>query len=166
MISWPIVIVMMLFLGFVLLLLELFVIPGFGPVGVGAILFLAIGAYLSWTKLSYAWGIGVTLISIISLILSIYLFKRMGLANKFVLAQNVSGKNDEKFNNQPVNEKLCNQGLSVGATGITISDLRPSGIAEFQDNRLNVIADGIYIKRGEKIRIVKIEGNKIFVEEE
>ncbi|MBN2373285.1 hypothetical protein JXL19_05835 [bacterium] len=164
--DWPIFIAIMLFFGFVLLLMELFVVPGFGPVGIASIIFLTTGAYLSWAKLSPAWGAGVTAISIISVISSIVFLKKSGVANRFVLSQNIESKNSMEIQNTATTGDIDNPVISVGKTGITVSDLRPSGIAEFQERRLNVIADGIYIKRNSMVRIVRIEGNKIYVEEE
>ncbi|MGA1844204.1 MAG: hypothetical protein ACMUIS_06540 [bacterium] len=58
------------------------------------------------------------------------------------------------------------RGAAVGDTGMTISDLCPSGIGEFDDRRLNIIADGIFIKRDTRVRIVRIEKDGIFVKEE
>ena len=146
--DWPILIVMILFFGFMLLLMEILVVPGFGPVGIAAIVFLVIGTYLSWTKLSLAWGIGVTAISMISVISSIIFFKKSGVANRFVLNQNIEDKSSMDIQAQETSDKIDSPAISIGETGATVSDLRPSGIAEFQDKRLNVIADGIYIKRG------------------
>lgn len=164
--DWPILIVMMLFFGFMLLLMEILVVPGFGPVGIAAIVFLVIGTYLSWTKLSLAWGIGVTAMSIISVISSIIFLKKSGVANRFVLSQNIEDKSSMDIQNPATSGKIDSPAISIGETGATVSDLRPSGIAEFQNKRLNVIADGIYIKRNTRVKIVRIEGNKIFVEEE
>lgn len=161
--DWPPLIALMLFFGFVLLLMEIFVIPGFGPVGIGAIIFLTIGTYLSWVKLSFAWGMTVTLTSVLSVILSIILLYKMGVAKKFVLSRNIGGKEPEDPEGP---EKLNSPDVSVNAKGLTLSDLRPSGIAEFKNKRLTVIADGIYIKRNTRIKIIRIEGNRIFVEEE
>jgi len=163
--NWAVLTALMLISGLILLLFEIFVVPGFGPVGVGAIIFLGVGIYLSWTKLSYAWGLAVTFISIFSIVLSIYLLKRMGVVKKFVLSKNVDDESHPEGENRMEDADSQNQRVSVEDKGITISDLRPSGIAEFDNNRINVIADGIYIKRGTQIKIVRIEGNRIFVEE-
>lgn len=165
MMDWPILILLLLFAGLVLLLLEIFVVPGFGPVGIGAILFLAIGTYLSWTKLSIIWGIGATFGSILSVILSIIFLKKSGVTKRFILGKSV-GEKDEADNQEHGQDKDMNTAsIDVGDTGIAMSDLRPSGIAEIKGKRINVIADGIYIKRGTGMKVVNIQGNRIFVEE-
>jgi membrane-bound serine protease (ClpP class) len=163
--DWPILIAVIMFMGLIFLLLEIFVVPGFGPVGILAVVFLVIGTYLSWTKLSFLWGIGVALASILSVVISFIILQKSGAANKFVLGRSIGDKSSPDIQNRSRNETYNISDIAVGETGLTMSDLRPSGIAEFEDKRVNVIADGIYIKRKTSIRIVRIEGNRIFVEE-
>ena len=163
--DWPILIAIIMFLGLVFLLLEIFVVPGFGPVGIIAIALLVIGTYLSWTKLSFVWGIGVAMTSIFLVVISFIILQKSGAAKKFVLGGSIGDKSTAGIKNGPGNRIYKSSNVTVGETGLTMSDLRPSGIAEFQDKRVNVIADGIYIKRNTPVRIVRIEGNRIFVEE-
>ncbi|MGA1794900.1 MAG: NfeD family protein [bacterium] len=169
MIDWPILIAIIMFLGLILLLLEIFVVPGFGPVGVMAIIFLALGTYLSWTRLNAAWGMGASLASILLLVISLVILKKSGASDKLVLKWSIGEKAAQDHaepHGKAGNREPPDYLIAVGETGMTLSDLRPSGIGEFNDCRLNIIADGIYIKRNTPIRIVRIEGNRIFVEEE
>ena len=46
----------------------------------------------------------------------------------------------------------------VGATGTALSDLRPSGVADFGGERVDVVTSGGYIRRGESIEVVVDEG--------
>lgn len=50
-----------------------------------------------------------------------------------------------------------------GETGITITQLRPSGIAEIDGQRYSVVAEGEIINRGCDIVVIKVEGNSIIV---
>lgn len=47
--------------------------------------------------------------------------------------------------------------------GIVLTELRPSGSVKIDDDVLDVISEGSYISKGEKIRVVKIEGMRIIV---
>ena len=152
-------------MGLILLLLEIFIVPGFGPVGIGAILFLAIGAYLAWVKLSTAWAVAVTLTSIASVIAAIVYFKKSGLGNKLVLGRHIGDSASEDMKNTTERKKEKERVVSCGEIGVAICDLRPAGIAEFKNHRLNVLTDGIYIKKRARVKITRIEGNRIFVEE-
>jgi len=163
--SWPILVILLLFMGLILLLLELFIVPGFGPVGIGAILFLALGAYLAWTKLSLAWAMAVTLTSILSVVASIIYFKKSGLGNNLVLGHHIGESASENIQNNTERKKEKDRIVSLGKIGLAICDLRPVGIAEFKNHRLNVLTDGIYINKRARVKITRIEGNRIFVEE-
>ena len=56
-------------------------------------------------------------------------------------------------------ERLAEQRRSlVGATGTALSDLRPSGIADIEGTRVDVVTSGEYVRRGEIIEIISDEG--------
>jgi hypothetical protein len=46
----------------------------------------------------------------------------------------------------------------VGMTGTALSDLRPSGIAEIDGERVDVVTSGELLRRGEAIEVVRDEG--------
>lgn len=47
--------------------------------------------------------------------------------------------------------------------GTVLSELRPSGTAEIDGKPVDVISEGKFISKGEKIRVVKVEGVRIIV---
>jgi membrane-bound serine protease (ClpP class) len=51
----------------------------------------------------------------------------------------------------------------VGKSGVAITTLRPSGIAEIDGNRLDVMTVGAFIQKGEPVTVVKAEGVHILV---
>lgn len=52
-----------------------------------------------------------------------------------------------------------------GQEGVAKTMLRPSGIAIINDDRLQVQTEGQIIETNARIRVIKVEGNKIFVEQ-
>lgn len=55
---------------------------------------------------------------------------------------------------------------SVGMNGKTLSTLRPSGKAEIDGRRADVIAgNGTWIEQNASIEVIKVEGNRIYVKE-
>jgi len=52
----------------------------------------------------------------------------------------------------------------VGRTGTARTALRPAGIAEFGDERLDVVTSGDLIDPGSAVRIVHVEGTRVVVE--
>jgi len=51
----------------------------------------------------------------------------------------------------------------VGLKGIAISSLRPSGCAEINDLRVDVVSQGEYIENGTRIEVVAATGNQVIV---
>lgn len=49
--------------------------------------------------------------------------------------------------------------------GVAVTDLRPSGIAEIDDERYSVVAQCEVIPKGTAVEVIKIEGNSIVVDE-
>jgi membrane-bound serine protease (ClpP class) len=54
----------------------------------------------------------------------------------------------------------------LGQIGEAISDLRPSGSAEFDGARLPVVSEGAFIPAGARIQIIMVQGNRIVVRSE
>jgi membrane-bound serine protease (ClpP class) len=52
----------------------------------------------------------------------------------------------------------------VGAVGVATTALRPAGKARFGDVQLDVIAEGQYLEAGTRVQIVQVEGTRIVVQ--
>jgi membrane-bound serine protease (ClpP class) len=55
--------------------------------------------------------------------------------------------------------------VAVGARGRTLSHLRPSGIAEIEGRRCDVIAKEKSIDAGVEVNVCRVEGNRIYVQQ-
>ena len=150
--EWTIVI-SLIAIGLVLLLVEILFVPGTTIVGILGFIVLGIGVWLSfkyfgsevgWITLgSTAVGAGLTL----------YVSFKSNLWSRFAL----NASNTGKVNEDPV-------GLSVGDEGVTLSALRPIGKAEIAKKTFEVKTLGSYVEAGQRIRIIQINLNQIFVE--
>ena len=157
--------------GLVLLAVELFLIPGFGVVGTAGlalILWAMLSAMIqrypgspwipSWSqvqgpllKLSGALiGSAVLGALVARLLPSSPLFSRLVLAK-------ATGR-DEGFTASADTRAL------LGQTGTALTALRPAGMAQFGERRIDVVASGEYIGAGSGVRIVESHGNRIVVE--
>jgi membrane-bound serine protease (ClpP class) len=54
----------------------------------------------------------------------------------------------------------------LGATGVTVTDLRPSGTAVFGEERKTVVAEEGTLDRGTRVRVVAVEAYRIVVRPE
>ncbi len=143
-------------IGFILLLVELFT-PGFGVTGVSGIILLIIGCY-SAAKLSLLWGILTTLASILLIVGSFKLFGKSFIWKKIRLDAQES--KEKGFTSADDLSGLLDK------NGLAITMLRPSGIALIDGKRTDVIAESLYIDKDKKIKVIKVEGNKVIVKEE
>jgi len=62
-------------------------------------------------------------------------------------------------------EALVHLGHLVGTQGVATTQLTPAGKARFDDQLIDVIADGEVIDRGCQITVVDVRGNRIVVQQ-
>jgi membrane-bound serine protease (ClpP class) len=163
--AWPVLglsgtsliltVVALLVAGFILLGLEFFVIPGFGIVGVLGVASLVGGAILSWANYGPMWGIIALLGSLGLAVVLVVIFAKTRAGKRFVLSDTLASAvavSDE-------DKRL------LGRSGVAHTMLRPSGIGQFGDERVEVETEGEYIARGTPIRVVNIQLGRVVVEE-
>lgn len=51
----------------------------------------------------------------------------------------------------------------IGQHGLTITGLRPSGIIDLNNERIDVVSDGSFIDKDEEVEIIKVEGMRVVV---
>ena len=147
--------------GLALLIVEVFV-PGFGIPGISGIILLLVSAGLLWAQAGplAALALIVVIVALVAILLSITLKSAAsGRLSKSPIILRESEKPEEGY--------VANSDMSIfiGREGETRTVLRPSGIADFDGVRLNVVSDGMFIKQGTKVRIERVEGSRIVVVE-
>ena len=154
-------------LGVVLLLIEIFVIPGFGIFGALGIILMISSLFLGlisdfplvdWDMIQMA-TIQLAGAFILAIIVILFLLKYLPKSkvwNNLVLKKNIdeqSGYTSDK--------KLKEL---IGKNGKALTDLRPSGTALIENSRIDVVTSGEYINKGSKILVISEEGSKIVVQ--
>ena len=158
---WDIALIMV---ALILLVLELFVIPGFGIAGIAGLAMMGYATYRIFegdaiSAFSYTAIFGTSL-----LLLVMWLFSSGKIGNRFVLADSVDGRPSAA-------NKFLGQGGAttseevLGERGVATSDLRPAGVARFGNKRIDVVTEGDFITTGAPIEIVQIEGSRVVVRE-
>ncbi|NLY46188.1 MAG: nodulation protein NfeD [Tissierella sp.] len=143
-------------LGIVLLVIEI-IVPGFGLPGISGILFVLIGIILAMDSFANA-ILSISIAIIITTIIGIMLVKRgfkSQLFNSIVL--NNQTNKEKGYLSSEADENL------ISKEGIAVSELRPSGFIDIDGKRIDALSDEGYISKGTAVKIVKIEGSKIFV---
>ncbi|MGA0254934.1 MAG: NfeD family protein [Rhodothermales bacterium] len=163
--SWEIVLFV---LGVVLLLVEIFVIPGFGIAGVTglAAVLLALGfSLIGNIGFSFPSGQAISSAvltlasSLVMLIIAMFSLGRMlprsERFSELILMPTLS--TDTGHTSAQTHIEW------LGKIGTSITDLRPSGTAEIGDERIDVVTSGEYIEKGSSVEVVSVEGSRVRV---
>src|SRR6056297_969386 len=179
---------LLLFLaGVILLIVEVFLIPGFGVAGISGLIFMTIGLVLSrqefilpdneWQMEIFTRNLllvfGTLAASFVLLGIFMMFFPRIRLFQRLILnnpgntpspkttsAETGSGIT---YGNTPQNPQTS--GLQIGDTGTVFTTLRPAGKIAVGDETYSVVTDGRWIEPNAKVSVVAIRGNRIVVEE-
>ena len=162
-----------LMIGVILLLIEIFLIPGFGITGVAGvvlILFALVGAMVrvvpggvggfglpSWPNLQAAIfktglalvGTGIGAIILGKFLPRSHLFGRLTLQTEQTAATGYTAAPDTAD--------------LIGQTGVALTPLRPGGVARIQDQRRDVITSGEFLDSGTPLEVIEAQGNRILV---
>lgn len=142
-----------LIIALVMFVIELFT-PGIGVAGATGLLSLiaVVVMQLGWGHPQVAlYIIAIALLLIIlGLVWIIRSMSRGRLSKSFLVLKDHSGGTS-------VPEVKEAKDDLIGKTGVAITTLRPSGIAEFDGKRLDVATSGEFIKKGETITIIQAE---------
>ncbi|MBN1506783.1 MAG: hypothetical protein JW955_08050 [Sedimentisphaerales bacterium] len=175
--------VLLLFIGVVLLLVEIFVLPGFGVAGILGIACVLIGLFgmlirnppneIPWPQTSGDWqnlssgviGLAVGFVGFVvaAWLLSRYLPKipfMSGLILSPAVAATGRGGSQISMTSPPDSAPV---GVEVGDIGEVLSTLRPAGKARFGDAIADVVATGEFLERGTQVQILEIHGGRVVV---
>lgn len=150
--EWTIVISLVA-IGLTLLIVEILFVPGTTLVGILGFIVLGIGVGLSFKYFGSDVGWIVLGTTAVCAGLALYISFKSNLWSRFALKDSNTGK----VNENPVD-------LNIGDEGVTLSALRPIGKAEIKSKTFEVKTLGSYVEANQRIRIIQINLNQIFVE--
>ncbi len=161
--------------GVILILVEIFAIPGFGVAGIAGIIAMITGLTLSLIDneilkdfefsgegmrlLLRSFGT-VVLSSLLGLILSIWMASRLLSTSSFA---KLALTTDQKISDGYLGVESAQKNL-VGLTGIAQTVLRPSGKVTINDKIYDAKAEYGFISKGEKIKVLRYETGQVYVE--
>ncbi len=169
-------------LGMVLLLIEFFLIPGFGVAGVLGIVCLLAGIFgmlirnppdqIPWPQSDFDWELltngllglvgGFIGFAVLAWAFTRYM-PRTKLFSGLALAPTMPETPTQAVSmSRPVGQRAEDY-LKIRDRGEVLSALRPSGKAVFGDAVVDVIAQGDFIKKGTQVEIIEIQGNRVVV---
>jgi membrane-bound serine protease (ClpP class) len=151
--------------GVALLLLEFFVIPGFGFAGVLGIVALLAALVMSVvgsgaTPEFIVLAAGRIVLALLAALLASFLVLRLMPRTPFgrrLILQDGLGTGHE-FGSAPASDLRW-----LGKRGRTTSPLRPAGFADIDGARVDVVSEGELIEPGTPVEVVRVDGNRIVV---
>lgn len=146
-------------LGVVLLVLEIFV-PG-GILGGIGIVALITGVALTADSLveGLLYILGMLVLLMVLVILSFRFPASRRLWERFSLKT-------RQTNQEGYVAPKPNYDRFIGRHGVALTHLRPAGTADFDEERVDVVTEGGYIKGGARIKVIAVEGGRIIVRED
>lgn len=144
--------------GFLMLAVELFVVPGFGVAGVAGLLAMIAGVVL--VVLGPGLGTADVLIAFAAIVSSLTMLGVAGWAVASRIRAGhplLGGMLGPEYRAAPARPEL------EGAEGVALTDLRPSGTAEIAGERLDVVAEEGWVPIGAPVRVVHSEGWRLVV---
>lgn len=157
--------------GVVLVILEIFVIPGFGVTGISGIVLIVTGLALALVRninfdftfvpdgglafaflmVSLAMSLPVILLLVLGQqIFSSSIFKKMGIETEMKTADGFTVRNHELLN-------------LVGSTGTAVTNLRPSGKVEIAAEWYDAVTDGSFIESGKIVKVIAVRSTYLVV---
>ncbi len=156
--------IILLALGLLAIAVEVFVLPGFGIAGILGICFLGGATVLALVGTAPTGADLVNAFSIlgVSLVVTGAVFfawlRHLPNSDRFsglLLHDGVAS--GEGYISAPQRDDL------VGASGKTLTDLRPSGTAEIAGERIDVVTEGEFVKAGATVTVIRAEGYRHIV---
>ena len=160
--------ILMFVVGLGLILLEVFVIPGFGVAGISGLSLIIVSLFLSMLGAdpfldfnAISMAIIRLTIGLVAALILIFLVARFlpksNFFKKFVLSE--EEKADAGYTSRSNLSEL------LGTEGVALTTLRPAGTADFSGRRVDVVADSEYIENGKPIVVTEVEGMRVVVRE-
>ncbi|MCY2938254.1 MAG: hypothetical protein NTV55_07840 [Planctomycetota bacterium] len=165
--------ILLFILGILLLLVEIFLIPGFGVVGLSGLALMAGGlglaVYGHYPQTGGEWigfgrvlaPFGFCLLGAIGLVAAFMRnLRHIPFAKHLLLHGNKLAEDDSD------GSAIVNQDLYLallGKQGQTTTPLRPAGKALIDGDPVDVVSDGRYVEVGTPVVVIQVEGNRVVV---
>ncbi len=158
------VVALIFVVGLALIVLEVFVIPGFGIAGILGILCMFGSVFYTFFQstddinTALLWlSVSVILTSVLAILATAFLpksapFQRFALSTVMSTDQGYHSAGTQDFEN------------FLGKTGVALTPLRPAGTARIDNKRLDVVTVGDFIAQNTLVKVLEVEGSKISVE--
>ncbi len=149
-----VIVILLVIMGVVLLLIELFLIPGISVAGIAGVLFFGGAIYYAYDALGSTAGHLTLLLSIFAMALAVWFFLRSRALEKMALNTEIDSKNDP----------LKDVKIQHGDIGIAVSRLAPMGKVKVNGFIVEAKTNSDFIDDGEQIVVLEVLNTNVLVE--
>lgn len=146
--------VLLLFIGGVILLFVEAVVPGFGVFGLGGIIAMILSIYLASATDPQA--LRSLIIAVAATVILAVILAKQAARKGFLLRLSLPNTERDFFSTSERRDL-------VGKEGVAITPLRPSGMADIDGERINVVTEGGFLDVGVPLSVTKVEGGRVIV---
>jgi membrane-bound serine protease (ClpP class) len=145
-------ILILIFFGIALIVLEILIVPGL-VVGIAGAIFMLMGILWSWQIFGHSTGIAVGITSMILLAVTLYLATKSAFWKRFSLKGHSEGRMNE----------IEAGAVLPGDSGHAISSLRPMGSVRINGKKFEATSEGELIPANYPVTVIRVEPGRIVV---
>ena len=149
--------VLLQLIGILVIIAEI-ILPSGGILSILATGLFGYSLYLVFAHISTSAGIVFVIADIILIPILVYFGIKFMARSPVTLRTKLSKENGVTSQPPDHNDYL-------GSQGVAVTDLRPSGVATIEDERLDVVTQGEYIEKQTQIIVIAVRGNQIVVKQ-
>lgn len=142
----------------ILVVIAEIIIPSGGILSILATGLFGYSLYLVFTHISSSTGMAFIIADLILIPILVYFGIKFLAKSPVTLRTRLSS-------NDGVTSQNADQDEYLGKSGLALTDLRPSGVAMIDEERLDVVTRGEYLEKQTEIVVIGIRGNQIIVQE-
>src|SRR5262249_28045469 len=132
----------------------------------GVLLVCAAGCLIAGVTLTFYYGDATT--GFVTLLVVFLALPLIAIAGMYIWPHTPIGKRLIRQGPSPDEPSAALPGVAGlddlrGRLGKALSQLRPSGVAEFDGRRVDVLSEGFWVEPGQWVRCVEVKGNRVVV---
>jgi len=149
-------IVVLFIAGIILILAEVFVIPGFGIAGISGITAVLASLFFIFPNTTIAINVLLAVV-LFTLVIAFIMFKKFG-SSRFWRRISLESSSKNYYSSTSKKDYLNQE-------GVTLSKLRPAGTIKIDEDRVDAVSEGSFIEKGKKVKVISVSGSRIVVRE-
>lgn len=147
----------LIIVGVLLIVAEVYLIPGLNVIGIIGALLMLFAVGISFMQAGFLGGLMAMSGAGIVTGGAFWWLWKSGAWDKFILSSSL--RSDDKL----IARESEQRARYLGKKGVAITPLRPTGVAQIDNERIEVVTEGDFISAGSNIKVVAMDRRKYFV---